>query len=103
MFLAALPMSLFVLEPTSDFETVGPSPHCFNYEAVELIHRNQELLQQMAKVAEARYSAGKAMQQDIIKAGIEVAIFENRLICRNSPVPCRHFTHLHPLWKIISS
>jgi len=54
-------------------------------------------------VAEARYSAGKAMQQDIIKAGIEVAIFENRLICRNSPVPCRHFTHLHPLWKIISS
>jgi outer membrane protein, heavy metal efflux system len=52
----------------------------FNYEAVELIHRNQELLQQMAKVAEARYSAGKAMQQDIIKAGIEVAILENRLI-----------------------
>jgi outer membrane protein, heavy metal efflux system len=50
------------------------------YEAVDLIHRNQELLQQMAKVAEARYSAGKAMQQDIIKAGIEVAILENRLI-----------------------
>jgi len=52
----------------------------FNYEAAELIHRNQELLQQMAKVAEARYSAGKAMQQDIIKAGIEIAILENRLI-----------------------
>jgi outer membrane protein, heavy metal efflux system len=52
----------------------------YTYEAVELIHRNQELLQQMAKVAEARYSAGKAMQQDIIKAGIEVAILENRLI-----------------------
>ena len=50
------------------------------YEAVDLIHRNQELLQQLAKVAEARYSAGKAMQQDIIKAGIEVAILENRLI-----------------------
>jgi outer membrane protein TolC len=50
------------------------------YEAVDLIHKNQELLQQMAKVAEARYSAGKAMQQDIIKAGIEVAILENRLI-----------------------
>jgi len=52
----------------------------FIYEAVDLIHRNQELLQQLAKVAEARYSAGKAMQQDIIKAGIEVAILENRLI-----------------------
>jgi outer membrane protein TolC len=52
----------------------------FIYEAIDLIRRNQELLQQMAKVAEARYSAGKAMQQDIIKAGIEVAILENRLI-----------------------
>jgi outer membrane protein, heavy metal efflux system len=50
------------------------------YEAVDLIHRNRELLQQMAKVTEARYSAGKAMQQDIIKAGIEVSILENRLI-----------------------
>jgi cobalt-zinc-cadmium efflux system outer membrane protein len=50
------------------------------YEAVDLIHRNQELLQQMAKVAEARYSAGKAIQQDIIKASIEVSILENRLI-----------------------
>jgi outer membrane protein, heavy metal efflux system len=50
------------------------------YETVDLIHRNQELLQQMAKVAEARYSAGKAMQQDIIKASIEVSILQNRLI-----------------------
>jgi outer membrane protein, heavy metal efflux system len=50
------------------------------YEAVDLIHWNQELLQQMAKVAEARYSAGKAMQQDIIKASIEVSILDNRLI-----------------------
>jgi outer membrane protein, heavy metal efflux system len=52
----------------------------FNYEAVDLIRQNQELLHQMAKVAEARYSAGKGMQQDIIKAGIEVSILDNRLI-----------------------
>ncbi len=52
----------------------------FNYEAVDLIRENQELLQQMAKVAEARYSAGKATQQDIIKAGIEVSILDNQLI-----------------------
>jgi cobalt-zinc-cadmium efflux system outer membrane protein len=50
------------------------------YETIDLIRQNQELLQQMAKVAEARYSAGKAMQQDIIKASIESAILENRLI-----------------------
>ena len=52
----------------------------FNYEAADLIRRNQELLQQMAKVAEARYSAGKAMQQDIVKAALEVSILDNRLI-----------------------
>lgn len=52
----------------------------FNYEAVDLIRRNQELLQQMAKVAEARYSAGKAMQQDIVKAAIEVSILDHQLI-----------------------
>ncbi len=52
----------------------------FNYEAVDLIRRNQELLQQMAKVAEARYSAGKGMQQDIVKAGIEVSVLDNQLI-----------------------
>ncbi len=52
----------------------------FNYEAVDLIRRNQELLQQMARVAEARYSAGKGMQQDIVKAGIEVSILDNQLI-----------------------
>jgi outer membrane protein TolC len=34
----------------------------------------------MAKVAEARYSAGKAMQQDVVKAGIEVSILDNQLI-----------------------
>lgn len=37
-------------------------------------------LQQLAKVAEARYTVGKATQQDIIKAGVEVAILDNRLI-----------------------
>jgi cobalt-zinc-cadmium efflux system outer membrane protein len=52
----------------------------FINEAVELIHRNQETLQQLAKVADVRYSAGKATQQDIVKAGIEVAILDNRLI-----------------------
>ena len=52
----------------------------YNYEAVDLIRRNQGLLQQMAKVAEARYSAGKATQQDVVKAGIEVSILDNQLI-----------------------
>ena len=50
------------------------------YETIDLLQRNQELLQQMAKVAEAQYSAGKATQQDMIKASIEISILENRMI-----------------------
>jgi outer membrane protein, heavy metal efflux system len=50
------------------------------YESIDLLRKNQALLQQLAKVAEARYSVGKGIQQDLIKAGIEVSILENRLI-----------------------
>jgi outer membrane protein, heavy metal efflux system len=52
----------------------------FTCEAADLLRRNQQLLQQLAKVAEARYTTGKSTQQDIIKAGVEVAILDNRLI-----------------------
>ncbi len=52
----------------------------FAYQAIDLLNRNQELLQQLARVADARYAAGKAMQQDVIKAGIEVSILETRLV-----------------------
>jgi cobalt-zinc-cadmium efflux system outer membrane protein len=52
----------------------------FAYEAIDLLSRNQQVLQQLAKVAEARYATGKATQQDIIKAGVEVLILDNRLI-----------------------
>lgn len=50
------------------------------YEAIDLLRRNQQLLQQLAKVANARYAAGKAMQQDVIKAEIEVSILDTRLV-----------------------
>jgi outer membrane protein TolC len=52
----------------------------FVYEAIDLLQRNQGLLQQLAKVANARYAAGKAMQQDVVKAEIEISIMESRLI-----------------------
>ncbi len=52
----------------------------FTYEAIDLLRRNQQLLQQLAKVANARYAAGKAMQQDVVKAEIEVSILDTRLI-----------------------
>ena len=52
---------------------------CLAYESMDLWRRNQYSLRQLAKVAEARYTVGKAAQQDLIKANIEVAIVENRL------------------------
>jgi len=52
----------------------------FTYESIDLLRQNQTLLQQLAKVAEARYAVGKAMQQDLIKANIEISILENRII-----------------------
>jgi len=45
-----------------------------------LLLENEKLLSQLASVAEARYSVGQAMQQDLIKAGTEVAILKSRLI-----------------------
>lgn len=52
----------------------------FVYNSMDLLRKNQKLLQQLAKVAEIRYISGKTMQQDLIKAGVEVSIVENRLI-----------------------
>ena len=51
----------------------------FQYEAEEILHRNQALLQQLLKVAEARYAAGKTMQQDLFKSQVEISILETRL------------------------
>lgn len=50
------------------------------YESVDLIHKRLGLLQQLAKAAEIRYSVGKAMQQDLIKASVEISILSGRLI-----------------------
>jgi outer membrane protein TolC len=52
----------------------------FVYQALEILRRNQAVLQRLAKVAEARYSVGKAMQQDLIKSQVEISILENRLV-----------------------
>ena len=52
----------------------------FVYEAMDLLHRNQELLQQLARVADVRYASGKAMQQDVVKAEIEISILETRIV-----------------------
>lgn len=47
--------------------------------AIETISRNQELLEKFAKIAEASYSVGKGIQQDVLKAQVEVSKLVDQL------------------------
>ena len=53
--------------------------------ALEVITKNKDLLEKFVKIAEARYAVGKGIQQDVLKAQVEVsklaeqaALFEQR-------------------------
>ena len=41
--------------------------------AIETITKNRMLLEQFAKIAEARYAVGKGIQQDVLKAQVEIS------------------------------
>jgi len=45
-----------------------------------LLIRNRELLNKLVNVTEARYSVGRAAQQDVFKAQTQVSILETRLV-----------------------
>lgn len=48
--------------------------------AIAFTRRNQELLESILRISEARYAAGRAAQQDIFKAQTQFSIFEAQLI-----------------------
>jgi len=52
----------------------------YTYAASDLLRRNQDLLNKLVSVTEARYSVGKAAQQDVFKAQTQVSILETRLV-----------------------
>jgi len=52
----------------------------FTYDAVEVLRNNQNLLQRLAKVAEARYSVGEGNQQDLVRSEIEINLLDGRII-----------------------
>lgn len=52
----------------------------YTYAASDLLNRNRDLLNKLVSVTEARYSVGKAAQQDVFKAQTEVSILETRLV-----------------------
>jgi cobalt-zinc-cadmium efflux system outer membrane protein len=46
--------------------------------ALEITERNHQRLAQLADIAEARYRVGKAMQQDVLRARLEVSVLMQR-------------------------
>jgi len=54
------------------------------YEMQELLERSRDVLRNLLSVTEARYSVGKAPQQDIFKAQTQLSMMETRLIQNES-------------------
>src|ERR1017187_1966883 len=52
----------------------------YTYAATDLLIRNRDLLENLLKVTEDRYSVGRAMQQDVFKAQTQLSILETRLV-----------------------
>ncbi len=45
---------------------------------MEITARNQQRLEQLAEITEARYRVGKAMQQDVLRARLEISMLLQR-------------------------
>ena len=50
------------------------------YRTSEVTQRNKDILENFAKIAETRYSTGEGVQQDVIKAHIEISKMVDELI-----------------------
>jgi outer membrane protein TolC len=47
--------------------------------AIQTTNRNKELLEKLSKIAEARYRVGKAMQVDVLRSQVEIALLLEKL------------------------
>lgn len=54
--------------------------HYFAVRAIEVTQENRDLVSQFRKVAEAKYKAGTATQQDVLRASVELSNLDNELI-----------------------
>jgi cobalt-zinc-cadmium efflux system outer membrane protein len=48
--------------------------------SIETTQRNRELVHQFTRVAETKYTVGKGLQQDVLKAQVELSKMEDKLI-----------------------
>jgi outer membrane protein TolC len=51
----------------------------FYDKALEITHKNKDLLQKLSGVSEARYRVGKAMQQDVLKSQVEISLLLQKI------------------------
>ncbi|GJL78875.1 MAG: RND transporter [Nitrospinaceae bacterium] len=56
---------------------------CFVLAAIEITEQNKKLLEQFVTIAETKYSVGKGIQQDVIKAQVELSKIMDELIALN--------------------
>lgn len=49
-------------------------------ESIQITQRNKDLLRDFAQIASTRYSVGKGLQQDVLKAQVEVSKMTDKLI-----------------------
>lgn len=51
----------------------------FINKSIEITNKNKELLEKFVRIAEAKYEVGMGIQQDVLKAQVEVSVFIERL------------------------
>jgi outer membrane protein, heavy metal efflux system len=52
---------------------------CFAYKSTEILQKNRDLLDRFTKIAEAKYRVGSGLQQDVLKAQVEISLLMQRL------------------------
>jgi cobalt-zinc-cadmium efflux system outer membrane protein len=53
------------------------------YRAKEVTQRNKQILETLAKIAETRYATGEGIQQDVLKAHVQISQMADELIMLN--------------------
>lgn len=52
----------------------------YDTKAIEITEKNKDLLQKLEKIAEAQYKVGKGIQQDVLRAQVELSRIDQQLI-----------------------
>ena len=52
----------------------------YDHSAIPVLERNRTLLDRLLRITEARYSVGRAAQQDVFKTQTQISILESRVI-----------------------